>query len=95
MQNGKNEDKKEGKTRNCQWPCTTYLIFVTNTTIISVEKFAMWRYFRFLNVTDMEKSEVSPHVEQFQIYPHDRGGEILNFSTYGMCVMSKIDAVLL
>ena len=60
----------------------------------------MWRNFRFLNVTDVEKSEVSPHVEQFQIYPHDRGGEFLNFSIYGMCVMwrmypCKIDAVLL
>ena len=41
MQNGKNEDKKEGKTRNCQWPWTTYPIFVTNTTNISVEKFVM------------------------------------------------------
>ena len=59
------------------------------------EKSVMWRNFRFLNVTNVEKSEVSPQVEQFQIYPHDRGGEILNFSTYGMCVMSKIDAVLL
>ena len=59
------------------------------------EKSVMWRNFRFLNMTDVEKFEVSPQVEQFQIYPHDRGGEILNFSTYGMCVMSKIDAVLL
>ena len=59
------------------------------------EKSVMWRNFRFLNVTNVEKSEVSPQVEQFQIYPHDRGGEILNFSTYGMCVMRKIDAVLL
>ena len=59
------------------------------------EKSVMWRNFRFLNVTNVEKSEVSPQVEQIQIYPHDRGGEILNFSTYGMCVMCKIDAVLL
>ena len=56
------------------------------------EKSVMWRNFRFLNMTDVEKFEVSPQVEQFQIYPH---GEILNFSTYGMCVMCKIDAVLL
>ena len=58
-------------------------------------KTAMWRNFRFLNVTDAEESEVSPQVEQFQIYPHNRGGEILNFSTYDMCVMCKIDALLL
>ena len=55
----------------------------------------MWRNFRFLNVTDVEESEVSPQVEQFQIYPHNRSGEILNFSTYDMCVMCKIDALLL
>ena len=55
----------------------------------------------------MEKSEVSPHVEQFQIYRLDRGGEIYYFSTY-MCVINftyvdtfstydicKIDAVLM
>ena len=53
----------------------------------------MWRNFRFLNVTNVEKSEVSPQVEQLQIYPHDRGGEILNFSTYGMCVICKVDVV--
>ena len=58
-----------------------YLIFVTN---ISVEnKSVMWRNFRFLNMTDVEKSEVSPHVEHFQIYLHDRGVEISNLSTYG------------
>ena len=71
-----NEDKKEGNTRNCQWPCTTYLIFVTYTTNISEEKFVMWRNFRFLNVTDMEKSEVSPHMEKFPISPHHRCGQI-------------------
>ena len=70
-----NEDKKEGNTRNCQWPCTTYLIFVTYTTNISEEKFVMWRNFRFLNVTDVDKSEVSPHAEQFQISLHDKGNQ--------------------
>ena len=46
-------------------------------------------------MTDGEKSEVYPHVEKFQIDPHDSGEEILNF--YGMCVMwrCQIDAVLL
>ena len=90
MQNGKNEDKKEGKTRNCQWPCTIYLIFITNTNNISVEKFVLWRYFRFLNVTDMEKSEVSPHMEKFLNSPHHRCGQIWNFSTSCMCVMWRM-----
>ena len=41
-----------------------YLIFVTNPTNISVEKkFVMWRNFRFQYVTDVENSEISPHVE--------------------------------
>ena len=51
-----NEDKKEGNTRNCQWPCTTYLIFVDNTTNISVEKFVM------------EKFIISPHHRCGQIW---------------------------
>ena len=50
----------------------------------------MWRNFRFLNMTDVEKSEVSPHVEHFQMYPHDRGVEISNLSTYVMCVMWRM-----
>ena len=41
-------------------------------------------------MTDVEKSEVSPHVEHFQIYPHDRGVEISNLSTYVMCVMWRM-----
>ena len=44
--------------------CVAYLIFVTDPTDISVEKkFVMWRNFRFLYMTDVEKSEISPHVE--------------------------------
>ena len=43
---------------------TTYLIFVTFLTYgICGEKFVMWRNFRFLCTTDVEKSEISPHVE--------------------------------
>ena len=54
---------------------------------ICAEKLVMWRNFRFLYMIDVEKSEVSPHVEHFQIYPNDRGVEISNLSTYVMCVM--------
>ena len=40
-----------------------YLIFVTNPTNISVEKkIVMWRNFRFLCMTNVEISEISPHV---------------------------------
>ena len=44
-----------------------------------------WRNFRFQYMTDVEKSEISPHVEEFQISqlvdeclisPHDRWGDI-------------------
>ena len=44
----------------------------------------------FLNVTDMEKSEVSPHMEKFLISPHHRCGQIWNFSTSCMCVMWRM-----
>ena len=80
----KRESTLESTGPKAAWTQYLYLIFVTN---ISVEnKSVMWRNFRFLNVTD----EVSPHVEQFQIYPHDRGGEIFNFSSYGICLMWRI-----
>ena len=56
---------------------STYLIFVTNPTNISVEKkIIMWRNFRFLCMTNVEISEIFPHGGQFQISPHDRCGEI-------------------
>ena len=38
--------------------------------------------FTFLHMTDVEKSEISPHVEWFQIYSHDRCGEIYNLLHY-------------
>ena len=28
----------------------------------------MWRNFRFIHMTDVEKSEISPRVEEFQIF---------------------------
>ena len=42
----------------------TYLIFVTDTRTVSVEKkLVMWRNFKFLYMTDEEKSKISPHVD--------------------------------
>ena len=48
--------------------CTVYLclvanlIFVTDTRTVSVEKKSvMWRIFKFLYMTDEEKSKISPH----------------------------------
>ena len=38
----------------------THLIFVTGTTR---EKSVMWRNFTFLFMTDVEKSQISPHVD--------------------------------
>ena len=44
------------------------LIFVTDITdYIRGGKSVMWRNFRFLNVTNVEKSEVSPHVKQYEV----------------------------
>ena len=41
-----------------------YLIFVTDTRTVSVEKKSfMWRNFTFLYMTDVEKSKISPHVD--------------------------------
>ena len=57
-----------------------YLIFVTNiTNEICGEKFVMWRIFRFFCMTNVEKSEISPHVEYFKKSPHDRCGKKLTF----------------
>ena len=42
----------------------TYLIFVTDTRTVSAEKKSvMWRNFKFLYMTDEEKSKISPHVD--------------------------------
>ena len=53
----------------------------------------MWKNFRFQYMTDVEKSEISPHVEEFQIF-HATDVEIseilpnleeLHNSTHGRC----------
>ena len=50
-------------------PIESYLIFVTSITYILVEKkLVMWRNFRFQYMTHVEKSKISPHVEEFQIF---------------------------
>ena len=55
----------------------SYLIFVTYITYIKVEKNSvMWRNFRFQYMTDVEKFEISPHAEEFQIFPHNICGEM-------------------
>ena len=41
-----------------------YLIFVTSTTSGACgEKSVMWRNFKFLYITDVEKSKIHPHVD--------------------------------
>ena len=61
----------------------TYLIFVTDTRTVSMEKKSvMWRNFKFLYKTYEEKSKISPHVDKFHISPHDRCGEIWNLLLY-------------
>ena len=54
------EEENEEGNRNRSGP---YLIFVTDTRTVSVEKKSvMWRNAKFLYMTDEEKSKVSPHV---------------------------------
>ena len=49
----------------------THLIFVTNiTNEICGEKFVMWRNFRSLHICNVEKYEITQHVEKFQISSH-------------------------
>ena len=66
------------------------LIFVTN--IISGEKIVMWRNFSFPRMTIVGKLKISPHVEKFQMSPHDRCGEIWN-SPHIICVLCKKVAI--
>ena len=67
----------------------TDLIFVTNiTNIISGEKIVMWRNFSFPCMTIVGKLKISPHVEKFQMSPHDRCGEIWN-SPHLACVWCR------
>ena len=41
-----------------------HLIFVTDSRTVSVEKKSvMWRNVKFLYVTNVKKSEISPHVD--------------------------------
>ena len=58
--------------------------------IIFVEKkYVMWRNLKFLSITDVQISKISPHMEKFQMSPHDTCGKNLKFSTSGMCLMQK------
>ena len=41
-----------------------YLIFVTDSRTVSVEKKSvMWRNYKFLYMTNVEKSKIHPHVD--------------------------------
>ena len=46
-----------------------------------------WRNFSFPCITIMGKLKVSPHVEKFQMSPHELMWRKLKFSKYDMCVM--------
>ena len=53
-----------------------YLIFFTDMSV--EKKCVMWRNFRFLCMTDVENSEISPHVEYFK-FLHMKDVKKLNF----------------
>ena len=72
----------------------SYLIFVTGTTgRTRGEKSVMWRNFKFLYLTDVEITEISPHVESFESSPHDICGAIWNILHYQQ-IMCTIYGVL-
>ena len=54
-----------------------------NHLYIGGEKSVMWRNFRFQCMTDVEKFEISPHAEEFQLFPHNRCGKMWNFAKFG------------
>ena len=56
--------------------------------ILLVEKIVMWRNFSFPCMTIVGKLKISPHVEKFQMSPHDRCGEIWN-SPHMACVWCR------
>ena len=58
-------------------------IFHLYLLYIGGEKSVMWRNFRFQYMTDVEKFEISPHAEEFQIFPHNICGEMWNFAKFG------------
>ena len=43
----------------------------------------MWRNFRFQCMTDVEKFEISPHAEEFRLFPHNRCRQMWNFAKFG------------
>ena len=43
----------------------------------------MWRNFIFQCMTDMEEFDISPHAEEFQLFPHNRCGKMWNFAKFG------------
>ena len=60
------------------------LIFVTNiTNIISGEKIVMmWRNFSFPCMTIVGKLKISPHVEKFQMSPHEKNKQCVHLMRF-------------
>ena len=61
---GQTASPKRMKLRKSSRGGGAYLIFVTDTRTVSVEKKSvMWRNFKFLYMTDVEKSKILPQVD--------------------------------
>ena len=71
---------------------TSYPIFVHTTGGTCGEKFAMWKKFRFLHITYVEKSEISSHLacRGSSDSPHDKDREIWHFPTSFMYLMWRM-----
>lgn len=51
----------------CHWEKFQFYIHDKCGEILNLFTSVMWRYFRFLHMTDVGNSEITPHVEKFQI----------------------------
>ena len=67
----------------------SYLIFVTDSQTVSVEKKSvMWRNFKILYMTDVEKSKIHPRVDKLK-FPHMTDVEKSEIS-FNMCTIYGI-----
>ena len=79
----------KGEEKSIHWlrPQTWYLLQISQIIFVE-EKSVMWRNLKFLYITDVKISQISPHMEKFQMSPHDRSGKIWN-SPHLACVWCR------
>ena len=61
------------------------------TNIISGEKIVMWRNFSFPCMTIVGKLKISPHVEKFQMSPHDENKTRVQLMLFALFCRKKLN----